>query len=79
MRRLMMIIVGSSLLLPALAVGQAKTKPQEIVFGTEGVIEASLAKPDVTDIGVRDGGKFETLIRLRDDFSDKVSSSVSEL
>ena len=79
MRRLVMIVVGCSLLLPSLALGQAKTKTQEIVFGTEDVIEATLVKPDITDIGVRPGGKFETLIRLRDDFSDKVSSSVSEL
>jgi hypothetical protein len=75
---LRVLLIGACLLLPALSFGANAPKTQEFVFGEE-LIESGPMAPDCPQVDVKKGAKFGELIRIRQDFKEKVAASVSEL
>ena len=54
-------------------------KAAEIIFGDGDLIDGDINKPDVEFVRPAPGAKFGKLIRVRQDFKEKVMSSASEL
>lgn len=81
MRKLLAVFVAISSL-SSLAQSQPQTqnkKPAEIIFGDGDTIDGDISKPDVEFVRHAPGAKFDKLIRVREDFKDKVMGSASEL
>ena len=66
--------------LPALAQAGQSPKPKPQVIDFEALeIEGQTLKPDVSFVDSKPSAKFDSLIRVRADFADKLLSSVNEL
>jgi hypothetical protein len=81
MRTLLAVLVAISSL-SSLAQTQTQSqnrKPAEIVFGEGDLIDGDISKPDVEFVRHAPGAKFDKLIRVREDFKEKVMGSASEL
>ena len=74
------LVVSVCLLVPAMSFGQAgRPATKEIIFTGEGLIDGKLDGPSVDPIVSKDHAKFANSIRVRQNFSEKVVRSVSEL
>ena len=71
------LLVSACLLLPAIALGQAKST--EVIFSNEGVIEGTTERPDADTIDAIKSPHFKSLVQIRKSFGDKLVRSVSEL
>jgi hypothetical protein len=77
--------VLASLSLSATALAQTPRQtpkppaPVALHFDEGDLIEGTLQKPDGDDITIRRGVRFESLIRLRSEFSDKLMHSAANL
>jgi hypothetical protein len=81
MRTLLAVVVAISSL-SALAQQQPQPqtrKPAEIIFGDGDVIDGDTSKPDVEYLTRGGCVRHANLIRVREDFKDKVMASASEL
>ena len=56
-----------------------KPEPKEIIFGEGDLIPGTIAKPDVEFIDGRPPTTHTSLIRVREDFKEKVMESAREL
>lgn len=56
-----------------------KPEPKEIIFGEGDLIDGDLSKPDVEYIGGGVKITHTSLIRVREDFKEKVMESAREL
>jgi hypothetical protein len=73
---LRVLVVGACLLLPAIALGQAKT--QAFVFDPD-LIEAKLPPVQVERIDEHTRPEFRSILQVRKNFNEKVVHSASEL
>ena len=80
MRKLLLLTVAT-LSLASFAQKRPEVRPadQKIVFGEEDVIEADLNKPDVEYFKGRSTVPHASLLKIREEFKEKVMASASDL
>jgi hypothetical protein len=54
-------------------------KTQTLIFGDGSEIDGEAEKPNIEIINARKAGVFPSMIRIRDNFNDKLIESVHEL
>lgn len=80
MRKVLLVAVASMSLV-SFAQKKAEVKPptKEIIFGEGDVIDGDLSRPDVEYFGHGRAVRHQRLIKVREEFNDKVMESAREL
>jgi len=77
---LRMIVLGLALVLPTLGLAaEKKDKGPQVINFEDDTIQGDLTKPDGEYVEARKKVDHKNLIRIREEFKDKVLQSVSEL
>ncbi len=74
------IVLGLALVLPAAGLAaEKKDKGPQVINFEDDTIQGDLTKPDGEYVDARKTVQHKNLIRIREEFKDKVLQSVSEL
>ena len=73
------ILIAALVLVPAAGFAQAKEKGPQVINFEDDTIQGDLTKPDGEYVEARKKVNHTNLIRIREEFKDKVLQSVSDL
>ncbi len=61
------------------AAPEKKSEPKTVIVFGEDLIESTALKPDVDITLIRNSAKFKRLIKVRENFDDKIIRSVDQM